>query len=117
MTALGRRWLLTAFLLLTLGVVLLDLSGSAVPGHLKTLGGAAAGPVQRVLADVDKSDATRLREENATLRTQLAQSGASLAEAAAVAPPLRTIDLGRPARRRARRRLPDHGDRWPHRHP
>jgi len=84
MTALGRRRLLTAFLLLTLGVVLLDLSGSAVPGHLKTLGGAAAGPVQRVLADVDKSDATRLREENATLRTQLAQSGASLAEAAAV---------------------------------
>jgi len=83
-TALGRRQLLTALLLTTLVVVLLDLSGSALPGRVTALGAAAAGPVQRVLAGVDRSDAARLREENATLRLQLAQSRATVAEAGAV---------------------------------
>jgi len=81
---LGRRRLLTAFLVLTMGAVLLDLSGSSLPRRVTALGAAAAGPIQRVLAGVDRSDATLLRAENASLRTQLAQSHASLAEAAAV---------------------------------
>ncbi len=83
MTPLARRRLLGALVALTLVVLTLDLSGSALPDRLKAGAAAAAGPVQRAVAGVDHGEAARLRAENATLRTELALGQARLAEAGA----------------------------------
>lgn len=82
MTPLQRRRLLSAGLALTILVLLLDLAGSPVPVRLRSAGAVVAGPVQRVLAGVAPGETTRLQQENALLRTELARDTVSLAEAA-----------------------------------
>jgi rod shape-determining protein MreC len=67
-------------LLATLVAVVLDLSGSVLPDRARSVAAAAIGPVQRSVAAVDRGDSARLEEENAVLRTRLAQAEARLAQ-------------------------------------
>jgi rod shape-determining protein MreC len=83
-TPLARRRLLAVLLTATLGVVVLDLSGSGLPGQARSLAAAAVGPVQRAVAGVDRGDRAALEEENAVLRARLAQAETRLAEDDAV---------------------------------
>jgi rod shape-determining protein MreC len=79
-TPVGRRRLLVVLLLATLVAVVLDLSGSVLPDRARSVAAAAIGPVQRSVAAVDRGDSARLEEENAVLRTRLAQAQARLAQ-------------------------------------
>jgi rod shape-determining protein MreC len=83
-TPLGRRRLLVVLLLATVVSAGLDLSGSGLPGHARSLAAAAIGPVQRSVAAVDPGDSARMTDENAVLRARLAEAEARLAEDAAV---------------------------------
>lgn len=83
MTPLLRRRVLLAMVIATVAMVLLDLAGSSLPARAKALAATAIGPVQRAVAAVDRGDAAMLAEQNAVLRTQLAQAQARLAADAA----------------------------------
>jgi rod shape-determining protein MreC len=79
-TALGRRRLLVVLLLATVAALVLDLSGSVLPDRARSIAAAAVGPVQRSVAALDRGDSARLEEENAVLRSRLAQAEARLAQ-------------------------------------
>ena len=80
MTALARRRLLAVLILATLVAVVLDLSGSALPGQARSVAAAAFGPAQRAIAGLDRGDRAALEEENAVLRARLAQAETRLAQ-------------------------------------
>jgi rod shape-determining protein MreC len=79
-TTLGRRRLLVALLLATVAALVLDLSGSVLPDRARSMAAAAVGPIQRSVAALDRGDSARLEEENAVLRSRLAQAEARLAQ-------------------------------------
>jgi rod shape-determining protein MreC len=79
-TPLARRRLLAVLLLATLVAVVLDLSGSGLPGRARSVAAAAIGPAQRAIAGLDRGDRADLEEENAVLRARLAQAEARLVE-------------------------------------
>lgn len=92
-----RRRLLGVLVVLTLALLVLDLTGSPVARGARTAGSLVFGPVQRLLATAPADDVAALESENARLRAELVHRERELAE---VADLRRLLDAQPPGERR-----------------
>lgn len=78
----ARRRVLGVLVALTVALLVADLSGWGVAGAVRRAGGAAFGPMQRVLSGAPRDDLARVEADNVHLREENAALSRALAETA-----------------------------------